>query len=292
MDFRGQPLLKMNNGLMIPQLGFGVYLIKDLAEAEKACLEAFKVGYRHIDTARRYDNERGVAAAIKKSGIPRKDLFITSKLSPTEFGEEVSYNAINAMLKRLDTEYIDLLLLHHPFNDYIGAWKAMEKAVKEGKVKSIGLSNFEGKHWQEIMDICTIKPAILQIEGHPYFNQKNLKERSEKTGTLIETWFPVGHGDKKMYEEPIFVELGKKYKKTPVQVILRWHIDYGYIPLPKSCNPQHIKENFEIFDFKLTEEEMKKISELPQKRYIDTPGNQKPGSESEKKLNSWKPNND
>ena len=268
MDFGGQPLLKMNNGLMIPQLGFGVFQIKDLAEAEKACLEAFKVGYRHIDTAHRY------------------------KLSPTEFGEEVSYNAINAMLKRLDTEYIDLLLLHHPFNDYIGAWKAMERAVKEGKVKSIGLSNFEGKHWQDIMDICTIKPAALQIEGHPYFNQKNLKERSEKIGTVVETWYPVGHGDKKMFEEPIFVELGKKYNKTPVQIILRWHIDYGYIPLPKSCNPQHIKENFEIFDFKLTEEEMKKISELPQKRYVNTPENQIPGSEFEKMLNSWKPNND
>ena len=219
MDFAGQPLLKMNNGLMIPQIGFGVFLIKDLAEAEKACLEAFKVGYRHIDTAHRYDNEKGVGAAIKKSGIPRKDIFITSKLSPTEFGEEVSYNAINAMLKRLDTDYIDLLLLHHPFNDYIGAWKAMERAVKEGKVKSIGLSNFEGKHWQEILDICTIKPAILQIEGHPYFNQQKLKERSEKIGTLVETWYPVGHGDKKMYEENIFVILNI-LKKTLKYLIL------------------------------------------------------------------------
>jgi diketogulonate reductase-like aldo/keto reductase len=282
----------MNNGLMIPQLGFGVYLIKDLAEAEKACLEAFKVGYRHIDTAHRYDNERGVGAAIKKSGIPRKDIFITTKLSPTEFGEEVSYKAINDMLKRLDTDYIDLLLIHHPFNDYIGAWKAMEKAVKEGKVKSIGLSNFEGKHWQEILDICTIKPAILQIEGHPYFNQKNLKERSEKIGTLIETWYPVGHGDKKMYEEPIFVELGKKYNKTPVQIILRWHIDYGYIPLPKSCNNEHIKKNFEIFDFHLTSEEMEIISKLPKRRYINIEEHQKPGSEFEKILNNWKPNND
>jgi len=196
------------------------------------------------------------------------------------------------MLKRLDIEYLDLLLLHHPFNDYIGAWKAMERAVKEGKVKSIGLSNFEGKHWQDIMDICTIKPAILQIEGHPYFNQHELKERSKKTGTLIETWYPVGHGDKKMYEEPIFVELSKKYKKTPVQVILRWHIDYGYIPLPKSTNPQHIKENFEIFDFKLTDEEMKKIEQLPQKRYVDTPANQIHGSKLEGILNSWKPTHD
>ena len=288
----GQPYLRMNNGLMIPQLGFGVFMIKDLAEVERACLEAFKVGYRHIDTAHRYDNEKGVGAAIKKSGIPRKDLFITSKLSSIEYGEEVSYNAINAMLKRFDTEYIDLLLLHHPLNDYVGAWKAMERAVKEGKVKSIGLSNFEGKPWQDILHICTIKPAILQIEGHPYYNQENMKKECQKIGTLIETWFPLGHGDKKMLNEYIFVGLGKKYNKTPAQIILRWHIDYGFIPLPKSCNNQHIKENFEIFDFKLTDEEMKKISELPQKRYINIKEHFTPGSDFEKILNSWKPNND
>ena len=292
MDYKGQPLLKMNNGLMIPQIGFGVFLIKDLAEAEKACLEAFKVGYRHIDTAHRYDNERGVGAAIKKSGIPRKDLFITSKLSPTEFGEKVSYEAINAMLKRLDTEYIDLLLLHHPFNDYVGAWKDMEKAVKAGKVKSIGLSNFEGKHWKDIMDICTIKPAVLQLEGHPYWNQHELKKRNELTGTLMQAWFPIGHGDKKLFEEPIFVELGKKYNKTPAQIILRWHIQEGNIPLPKSSNPEHMKENFNIFDFKLSDEEMEKINKLPQKRYFDVPGSQVEGSKWIGIFNNFKPKHD
>ena len=292
MNFQGPPLLIMNNGLTIPQLGFGLFMIKDLAEVERACLEAFKVGYRHIDTAHRYDNEKGVGAAIKKSGIPRKDLFITSKLSPTEYGEEASYEAINSMLKRLDTEYIDLLLLHHPLNDYFGAWKAMERAVREGKVKSIGLSNFEGKILQDFLNRCTIKPAILQIEGHPYFNQENLKKKCQEMGILVETWFPLGHGDKKMLNNPLFVELGKRYNKTPAQIILRWHIDYGYIPLPKSCNNKHIKENFEIFDFHLTSEEMEIISKLPQRRYINIEEHQKPGSEFEKILNNWKPNND
>ena len=292
MDFGNQPLLKMNNGLLIPQLGFGVYQVNDLQEAEKACTEAFKVGFRHIDTAHRYDNERGVGAAMKKSGLARKDIFLTSKLSPTEFGEKVSEEAINAMLKRFDTEYIDLLLLHHPYNDYIGAWKALEKAVKDGKVKTIGLSNFEGKHWKEIMDIATITPAILQVEGHPYWNQHALKKRNEITKTLLETWYPVGHGDKKMYDEKVFVDLGKKYHKTPVQVILRWHIQEGYIPLPKSCNPAHIKENFEIFDFKLTDDEMKEINKLPQKRYVDLIANQTPGSKFEKMINDWRPKHD
>ncbi len=178
MDFGGQPLLKMNNGLMIPQLGFGVLGIGELADTEKACLEAIKIGFRHIDTAHLYDNERGVGAALKKCGLPRKDIFITTKLAPTDLLDNKTEEAIDAMLKRLDTEYIDLLLIHHPFNDYVGGWKAMEKAVKDGKVKSIGLSNFEGKHWKEIMDICTIKPAVLQLEGHPYWNQHELKKRN------------------------------------------------------------------------------------------------------------------
>ena len=252
MDFGGQPLLKMNNGLMIPQLGFGVLGMKDLEETEKACLDALKVGFRHFDTAHLYDNERGVGTALQKCGIPRKDIFITTKLAPTDLGEKKTEEAIDAMLKRLNTDYIDLLLIHHPFNDYVGAWKDMEKAVKNGKLKSIGLSNFEGKHWKDIMDICTIKPAILQLEAHPYWNQHELKKRNELTGTLMQAWFPIGHGDKKLLAEPLIVELSKKYNKTPVQVILRWHIQEGNIPLPKSSNLEHMKENFNIFDFKLT----------------------------------------
>jgi len=266
--------------------------IGELEDTEKACLEAIKVGFRHIDTAHLYDNERGVGTALQKCGLPRKDIFITTKLAPTDLGEKKTEKAIDGMLKRLKTNYIDLLLIHHPFNDYIGAWKDMEKAVKEGKVKSIGLSNFEGKHWKDIMDICTIKPAVLQLEGHPYWNQHKLKERNKLTETLMQAWFPIGHGDKKLFEEPIFVELGKKYNKTPAQIILRWHIQEGNIPLPKSSNPEHIKENFNIFDFNLTNEEIDKINKLPQKRYFDVPGSQVEGSKWVEIFNNFKPKHD
>ena len=170
--------------------------------------------------------------------------------------------------------------------------KIWKKHVKAGKVKSIGLSNFEGKHWKEIMDICTIKPAVLQLEGHPYWNQHELKKRNELTGTLMQAWFPIGHGDKKLFEEPIFVELGKKYNKTPAQVILRWHIQEGNIPLPKASNPEHMKENFNIFDFSLTAEEMEAINKLPQKRYFDVPGSQVEGSKWVGIFNNFKPKHD
>ena len=170
MDFGGQPLLKMNNGLMIPQLGFGVYLIKDLAEAEKACLEAFKVGYRHIDTAHRYDNERGVGTAIKKSGIPRNELFITSKLWISEYGEGKTLVAIDKMLKRLDLDYIDLLLLHFPFNDYVAAYKDLEKAYEQGKVKSIGVSNFEDDKFEKF---CEEIKILIKIQINIFFIYRN-----------------------------------------------------------------------------------------------------------------------
>lgn len=292
MNYGNQPLLKLNDGNVIPQLGFGVFQLPNLEDAEKAILTALKTGFRHIDSAHRYDNEKAVGTAIKKSGIPRKDIFITTKLAPHETCKDLASKGIDAMLKRLDTEYIDLLLIHHPVNDYCSAWKEMEEAVKAGKVRSIGLSNFEFEHWDEIMKIATIKPAILQVEGHPYFNQHVLKERNKLTGTLLETWFPIGHGDQKMFDEPYIKTLGEKYKKTPAQVILRWHIQEGYIPLPKSSNPDHTKENFNIFDFELTDEEMKGFESIPQKRYNDVRANLVPGSKWIEMINSWKAKND
>ena len=277
-----QPIITLNDGNKIPQLGYGVFLIPKDDDAEKCVLEALKIGYRHIDTAHAYFNERGVGRAMKKSGIPRKDLFITSKLSPTEFGEKESYEAINAMLKRLDTEYIDLLLLHHPFNDYVGAYKAMEKAQKEGKVKSIGISNFYGEQLDDILTKCTVKPAVNQVEAHPYFDQRDLIKKLEPYGTKIEAWYPLGHGDNNLINEPIFVKLAEKYKKTNSQVILRWHIQKGFIVFPKSLT--HIKENFEIFDFELTKEEMEEIAKVHKnKKYFDLPRD-----EYLKKLSSFK----
>ncbi|WP_124100209.1 aldo/keto reductase [Ruminococcus sp. Marseille-P6503] len=257
-----QTYITLNDGNKIPQFGMGVYMVPDGEPTKKAVLDALKLGYRHIDTAHAYQNERSVGAAVKESGIPREEIWITTKLWPSEYGEGKIMAAIDKMLARLDTEYIDLLLLHQQFRDYLGAWKDMEKAVAEGKVKSIGISNFESERLEELCQAANIKPAVLQVECHPYYAQEKLKERIAPYGTMIESWYPIGHGDKNLINEPVFTELGKKYGKTNVQIILRWHIQEGNIIFPKSTNPEHIRDNFDIFDFELTEEEMDSIRVL------------------------------
>lgn len=257
-----QTYVTLNNGCKIPQFGLGVYLIQGDADTKKACLEALKLGYRHIDTAHAYQNERGVGAAVKESGISRKEIWITSKLWPSEYGEGKTAVAIDRMLKRLDTDTIDLLLLHQQFGDYLGAWRDMEKAIAAGKVRSIGLSNFESDRLEEVLTNSHIKPAVLQVECHPYYQQNALKERIAPYGTAIESWYPIGHGDKSLIEEPVFTELAKKYGKTNVQIILRWHIQEANIIFPKSIDPQHIKDNMNIFDFALTKDEMQRIRNI------------------------------
>lgn len=257
-----QKYLILNDGNKIPQFGLGVYLIHGDENTEAACLEAFKQGYRHIDTAHAYQNERGVGSAIKKSGLKREEIFVTTKLWPSEYGLVESAIAIDKMLERLDTDYIDLLLLHQQFGDYIGAYKAMEAAVASGKVRSIGLSNFESSRLEEILDIAEIKPAALQVECHPYYQQTHLKSRIKDYGTVIESWYPIGSGNQDLINEPVFSELGTKYNKTNVQIILRWHIQEGNVIFPKSSNPLHIKENIDIFDFELTQSEIEEIGKL------------------------------
>lgn len=257
-----QTYIILNNGCKIPQFGIGVFQIQGDADTKKACLEALKLGYRHIDTAHAYQNERGVGAAVKESGIPRNEIWITSKLWPSDYGEGKTAAAIDRILKRLDTDFIDLLLLHQQFGDYLGAWRDMEKAVAAGKVRSIGLSNFESDRLEEVLENSGINPAVLQVECHPYYQQDTLKKRIAPYGTSIESWYPIGHGDKSLIEESVFTELAKKYGKTNVQIILRWHIQEGNIIFPKSTNPQHIKDNMDIFDFALTEEEMQKIRNM------------------------------
>ena len=279
-----QPYLELNSKHKIPQYGLGVYEIKGDDAAEKACLSAFEIGIRHIDTAHAYENERGVGSAVKKSGIPREEIFITSKLWVSDYGKGVTTKAIDKMLDRLGVKYIDLLLLHQQVGDYVDAYKEMEKAVADGKVRSIGLSNFD-ERLDDILKVCKIKPAVLQVECHPFWNQDDLKKRVEKYGTIIESWYPIGHGDKSLIDNEVFTKLGKKYKKTNVQIILRWHIQRGNVVFPKSTNPKHIKENSEIFDYNLTKEEMDEINKMGKtKRFFTMPLEQQ-----DKMFKSWTP---
>ena len=257
-----QTYLTLNNGTKIPQFGMGVYQVPEGEETKQACLSALRMGYRHIDTAHAYQNERSVGAAVRESGIPREEIWVTSKLWPSEYGEGKTMAGIDKMLSRLNIGYIDLLLLHQQVGDYMGAWRDMERAVKQGKVRSIGLSNFESERLEEVCEAATIKPAALQVECHPYYQQNDLKKRLAPYGTVIESWYPIGHGDAGLINEPVFTALAKKYGKTNVQIILRWHIQVGNVIFPKSTNSQHIRDNFDIFDFALTAEEMEKIAAL------------------------------
>ena len=279
-----QPFLTLNSKYKIPQYGLGVYQIEGDEATEKACLEAFKIGIRHIDTAHAYQNERGVGAAIKKSNIPREELFITSKLWVSDYGEGITLKAIDKMLERLDLKYIDLLLLHQQVGEYLSAYKEMEKAVEQGKVRSIGISNFD-ERLDDILNNCKIKPAVIQFECHPYWNQDELRKKVEKYGTLIESWYPIGHGDKSLIDNEVFTKLGKKYNKTNVQIILRWHIQKGNVVFPKSTNPKHIKENSEIFDFNLTNDEMEEINKMGNNKRFFT----MPLEKQEEMFKSWIP---
>ncbi|MBP3848064.1 aldo/keto reductase [bacterium] len=281
----GQTFITLNDGTKIPQFGLGVYQVPEGEATINAVKTALEMGIRHIDTAHAYQNERSVGRAVKESGIPREEIWITTKLWPSEYGEGKTSDAIDKMLKRLDTDYIDLLLLHQQFGVYIGAYKDMERAVKDGRVKSIGLSNFESERLEEVLAMAKIPPSVLQVECHPYYQQNELKKRVEKYGTKIESWYPIGHGDKNLINEPLFTSLGQKYNKTNVQIILRWHIQEGTIVSPRSTNPVHIKENFEIFDFELTQDEMNEIRKLDSgKRFFNMTLEQQ-----EQMLGSWKP---
>ena len=280
-----QTYLKLNNGNTIPQFGMGVFTVPEGDATVNAVKEALKLGYRHIDTAHAYQNERSVGKAIRESGIPREEIFVTSKLWPSEYGEGLTMEGIDKMLARLDMPYLDLLLLHQQFGDYMGAWRDMEKAVALGKVKSIGLSNFESARLEEVCEAADIKPAVLQVECHPYYQQDALKKRIAPYHTIIESWYPLGHGDSGLIGEEVFSRLGRKYGKTNAQIILRWHIQEGNVVFQKATNPSHIKENLEIFDFELTESEMSEIKAMDSNtRFFNVPL-----EEQEKMLSGFKP---
>ena len=259
----------LNNGLKMPMAGIGTFLLSP-DEAEASVLAALEDGYRLIDTANAYVNEKAVGRAMKKSGLKREEIFLETKLWPSFYEQE---DAVEKTLQRLDTDYIDLLLIHQPAGNYVAGYRQMERAYKEGKVKAIGLSNFNQAQIEEILGLCEVKPTVLQTEVHPYFQERELKEFLSKEGMVIQAWYPLGHGDKALLEEPLFTELGKKYGKSNAQIILRWHIQAGNIVIPGSKNPAHIKDNFDLFDFALTEEEMGEIAALDKntRYYTSTP---------------------
>ncbi len=261
--------LKLNNGMVMPMAGIGTFLLSP-DEAEASCVSALADGYRLIDTANAYVNERAVGRAMKRSGLKREEIFLETKLWPS-FYEQA--DAVEKTLERLDTSYIDLLLIHQPAGNYVAGYRLMEKAYKEGKVRAIGLSNFNMEQIKEILSICEVKPAILQTEVHPYFQEKELKKFLTSQGMAIQAWYPLGHGDKALIEEPVFSKLAQKYGKSNAQIILRWHIQSGNIVIPGSKNPAHIKDNFALFDFALTEEEMFEIAALDKdtRYYTSTP---------------------
>lgn len=259
----------LNNGLKMPMVGIGTFLLTP-DEAESSVLNALKCGYRLIDTANAYVNEKAVGRAMKKSGLQRGEIFLETKLWPAFYEQQ---DAVEKTLKRLDTGYIDLLLIHQPAGNYIAGYKLMEKAYKEGKVKAIGLSNFNMEQIKEILAICEVKPTVLQTEVHPYFQEKELKRFLSNEGIMIQSWYPLGHGDKSLLREPLFSKLGKKYGKSNAQIILRWHIQAGNIVIPGSKSPAHIQDNFDLFDFSLNQDEMEQISAMDQKKryYTSTP---------------------
>ena len=251
--------LKLNNDVKMPVEGLGTFLMSP-AEAEAASLAALEAGYEHIDTANAYMNEKAVGRAIAKSGVARDKLFVSTKLWPSVY--EAGDAAIEGMLNRLGLDYVDMLILHQPVGNYLAAWKTMEKAYKEGKVRALGLSNFPQGKIAEVIDHAEIKPQLVTVECHPYFAQSDLREYLSQYGIVIEAWYQLGHGDKGLQEEPVFTKLAEKYAKTPAQVILRWHVQMGTSIIPGSKNPAHIADNADIFDFELTDEEMAEVAKL------------------------------
>lgn len=221
--------------------------------------EALKMGYECVDTANAYCNERAVGRGIKESGVPREKVFLSTKLWASEYENE---NAVDETLERLGVDYVDLLYIHQPAGNWLAGYRQLEKAYHDGKAKAIGISNFEGKYLDELSTKWEVVPQFIQVEAHPYFTQEELRKTLDKYGIKLMAWYPLGHGDKSLMEEPVFAKLGEKYGKTPAQVILRWHTQMGFVVIPGSKNVDHIKDNLDILDFRLTDDEMAEIAKL------------------------------
>ena len=252
----------LNNGVTMPVLGFGVFQIPDAKECERCVLDAIEVGYRSIDTAQIYGNEEAVGRAVEKSGVPREELFLTTKVWICNGGYEKAKASIDESLRKLRTDYLDLLLIHQPFNDYYGTYRAMEEANRAGKVRAIGVSNFYPDRFVDLAEFCEIRPAVNQVETHVFNQQKKAREVMEKYGTRIESWGPFAEGRNGFFSNPVLKGIGEKYGKTPAQTALRFLIQRGIIAIPKTTRRERMVENFNVFDFTLSQEDMEAIARL------------------------------
>ena len=248
----------MNNGNKCPVIGLGTFMIAP-ADAEASVREALKMGYACVDTANAYVNERAVGRGIRESGVPREKIFLSTKLWASEYENE---RAVDETLERLGVDHVDLLYIHQPAGNWLAGYRQLEKAYRDGKARAIGISNFEGKYLAELETKWEIVPQFMQAEAHPYFTQSELRRTLERYGKKPMSWYPLGHGDKSLIEEPVFAQLGEKYGKSPAQVILRWHTQLGFVVIPGSKNVDHIRDNLNILDFKLTDDEMAEIAKL------------------------------
>ena len=254
--------ITLNDGNRIPQVGFGVFMIPNDGPTYDAVLAALKAGYRHIDSAAAYFNEEDVGKAVRDSGIPREEIFITSKLWLQDHGYEEAKVGIARSLRKLALGYIDLYLIHQPYGDVAGAWKAMEEAKAEGKLRSIGVSNMSANIWDKFVPEFDTKPAVNQVEFNPFFQQKAVRELMAQTDTKLEAWYPLGHGNESLLTNSVITRLAEKYGKNAGQIILRFEMQEGVIVLPKSTNPERIRTNLDIYDFELTETEMDEMRSL------------------------------
>ncbi|GEN69522.1 MULTISPECIES: aldo/keto reductase [Chryseobacterium] len=260
--YTGQPVVTLHNGIDIPALGFGVWQMEDLKECENAVIKAIQTGYRMIDTAAIYQNETAVGAAVKNSGINRDELFITSKVWVQDHGYEKTKSAFQRTLNRLQMDYLDMYLVHWPYGDFLGTWKALEELYQEGKIKAIGVCNFTIEKLEELKAHSSVLPVINQIELHPVFQQKELQVYDRENNIITQPWSPLGNGNANLLNNAELKTIAEKYGKTVAQVILRWHLQEGFVVIPKSVTPSRIEENFNVFDFELTEDEMNVVRSL------------------------------
>ena len=259
----------LSNGVEIPAVGIGTFMMTP-AQAEQAVIDALGCGYRMIDTANAYMNEKAVGRGMKKSGVDRKEIFLSTKLWATVYEKP---GAVDKCLELLDTDYIDLLFIHQPAGHFMAGYRQLEEAYRAGRIRAIGISNFHDEKLARLLAECEIKPHVIQYEAHPYYTAADVRAQLKAAGTRLMAWYPLGHGDKALLNEPLFAQLGEKYGKTAAQIILRWHTQMGFIVIPGSTNPDHIRANADIFDFELTAEEMAAIAKLDKNVRYYVPNN-------------------